>query len=147
MQRVRRHVIFGVLTIAAFAVSPFAHADITALPAAAAHKQVQRGELVLIDVRSPTEWAMTGMPRDSIGAPMLASDFIAQARGAVLGDLEQPVAVLGRDREDARRAAERLEAEGFREIYIIPGGMGGGAAPGQGWLASGLPTDGFIVRD
>lgn len=146
MQRVRRYAIIGVLSITA-SLTPFAYADIGSLPAATANKQVQRGELVLIDVRSPTEWAMTGMPRDSIGAPMQAADFIAQARGAVLGDLDQPIAVLGRGDEDAREAAEKLEAEGFREIYIIAGGMGSAATNTQGWLSSSLPTDGFIVRD
>ncbi len=146
MQRVCRYVVCGIVSFIAL-LAPVAFADITSLPAAAAHKQVQRAELVLIDVRSPTEWAMTGMPRDSIGAPMQAADFIAQARGAVLGDLDQPIAVLGRGEEDARGAAEALKAEGFRKIYIIAGGMGSATPQGRGWLASGLPTDGFIVRD
>ena len=53
---------------AVFALALPASADVQTLSADAAHTLVQRGELILLDVRTPSEWAMTGMPRDSVGA-------------------------------------------------------------------------------
>ena len=81
---------------AVFALALPASADVQTLSADAAHTLVQRGELILLDVRTPSEWAMTGMPRDSVGANVKDVDFLAQARGAVLGDLDYPVAVICR---------------------------------------------------
>ena len=48
---------------AVFALALPASADVQTLSADAAHTLVQRGELILLDVRTPSEWAMTGMPR------------------------------------------------------------------------------------
>ena len=113
------------------------------LTADVAYKMVQRGELILIDVRTPTEWAMTGMPRDSVGATLQDTDFLAQARGAVLGDLDYPVAVICRAGSRSSAAAQRLAAEGFGHVYNITEGMAGTGSD-DGWIRRGLPTDPFL---
>ena len=115
-----------------------AYAEPDTLPADVAHKMVQRGELTLLDVRTPSEWAMTGVPRDSRPANVNDPDFIAQARGAVYGDLEHPVAVIGIADARSIGAAEKLQAGGFKRVYYISEGIG------DGWLKRGLPTDPFI---
>lgn len=134
------------LISAGLCLSALAHAEVETLSAKDAYIMVQKGELVLLDVRSPTEWAMTGVPQDSRTASSTAPDFLAQARGAVYGDLDQPVAVICRTGARSADAAKRLEAEGFSTVYDIPEGMAGGSATGEGWLVSGLPTDPFIPR-
>ena len=131
---------------AAFLASP-ALADPGELPAESAWKMVQRGDLVLIDVRTPTEWAMTGLPRDSHGVTLQARDFLAQARGAVLGDLEQPVALICRSGNRSKTAASLLEKAGFTHVFTISEGMSGNAQDGEGWLKRGLPVDPFIPPD
>jgi rhodanese-related sulfurtransferase len=105
---------------------------------------VQRGDLVLLDVRTPTEWAMTGLPRDSHGINAQDRDFIAQARGAVLGDLDQPIAVICRSGSRSKAAASVLEKAGFTHVFDIAEGMSGNETAGDGWLKRGLPTDPFI---
>jgi rhodanese-related sulfurtransferase len=122
-------------------------ADVQNLSAESAHKLVQRGELILLDVRTPSEWAMTGMPRDSVGANVKDVDFLAQARGAVLGDLEYPIAVICRAGNRSTLAAAQLEAAGFAEIYEITEGMAGLEGIGDGWIKRGLPTDQFLPPD
>lgn len=124
-----------------------AHADIDMLSAEDAYVMVQRGELVLLDVRTPSEWAMTGMPKNSIGAPLTSADFILQARGAVLGDLEYPVAVICRAGSQSSDAAQKLASEGFAQIYVVAEGMAGELGKGEGWIKRGLPTDPFIPPD
>ena len=124
-----------------------AAADIQTLSADSAHTLVQRGELILLDVRTPSEWAMTGMPRDSVGANLQDVDFLAQARGAVLGDLEYPIAVICRAGNRSTEAAAQLEAAGFVEIYEIVEGMAGLDGVGDGWIKRGLPTDQFLPPD
>ena len=88
-------IVMGALLGAACLATP-ALAEPGDLPADSAWQMVQRGDLVVLDVRTPTEWAMTGLPRDSHGTNLQDGDFLAQARGAVLGDLDQPVAVICR---------------------------------------------------
>jgi len=114
------------------------------LPADSAWTMVQRGDLVVLDVRTPTEWAMTGLPRDSHGTNLQDRDFIEQARGAVLGDLDQPVAVICRSGSRSKQAASTLEEAGFTHVYDISEGMSGNEGSGEGWLKRGLPTDPFI---
>lgn len=117
------------------------------LPADSAWTMLQRGDLVVLDVRTPTEWAMTGLPRDSHGTNMQDRDFVAQARGAVLGDLDQPVAVICRTGSRSRQAASVLEKAGFTHVFDITEGMIGNGQDGAGWLKRGLPVDPFIPPD
>lgn len=124
-----------------------AQADVSALSADVAHSMAQRGELVLIDVRTPSEWAMTGMPRDSVGANVQDIDFLAQARGAVLGDLDYPVAVICQSGTRSMSAAEKLEAAGFAKVYNIDEGIAGHDGSNDGWIKRGLPTDQFLSPD
>ena len=138
---------FAATALAALAFTLPATADVKTLSADAAHSLVQRGELILLDVRTPSEWAMTGMPRDSVGANVQDVDFLAQARGAVLGDLHYPVAVICRTGNRSAMAAEKLDSAGFAEIYLIAEGMIGLDGIGDGWIKRGLPTDQFLPPD
>ncbi|MCA8900154.1 MAG: hypothetical protein KDA53_02780 [Hyphomonas sp.] len=130
--------------LAAAGISGNAGADPTQIAADAAWTMVQRGELVLIDVRTPTEWAMTGLPRDARPATLQDSDFVDQARGAVLGDLDYPVAVICRSGNRSAMAAAALEKAGFSHVFEIAEGMSGNEVKGQGWIKRGLPVDPFI---
>ena len=90
---------------------------------------------------------MTGMPRDSIGATLQDVDFLAQARGAVLGDLDYPVALICRTGTRSATAAEKLLEAGFTHVYNITEGMTGIEDKGDGWIRRGLPTDQFLPPD
>ena len=133
--------------LGAILLSAPAFAEPGDLPADSAWKMVQRGDLVVLDVRTPTEWAMTGLPRDSHGTNLQDGDFLAQARGAVLGDLDQPVAVICRTGERSKEAADVLEQAGFTHVFDISEGMTGNGKEGTGWLKRGLPVDPFIPPD
>ncbi|KCZ86787.1 rhodanese-like domain-containing protein [Hyphomonas jannaschiana] len=133
----------GALLAASFMTTP-AFAEPGDLPADSAWQMVQRGEIVVLDVRTPSEWAMTGLPRDSHGINVKDRDFVAQARGAVLGDLDHPIAVICRTGQRSSEAASMLEKAGFTHVFDIKEGMLGKEGAGDGWLKRGLPTDPFI---
>ncbi|MEH6489911.1 rhodanese-like domain-containing protein [Hyphomonas oceanitis] len=138
---------FLALACGAMSLGSVAMADVETLAADTAYKMSQKGELVLIDVRTPSEWAMTGMPRDSVGATLQDTDFVARARGAVLGDLDQPVAVICKSGTRSTSAAQRLAAEGFGHVFNVTEGMAGHLGAGDGWIKRGLPTDPFNPPD
>lgn len=131
------------LACATLGLSSMAMADIGTLSADTAFQMSQKGELILIDVRTPSEWAMTGMPRDSVGATLQDIDFVARARGAVYGDLEQPVAVICKSGNRSTSAAQKLVSEGFAHVFNVPEGMTGHLGASDGWIKRGLPTDPF----
>ena len=133
----------GALLAASFMATP-ALAEPGNLPADSAWQMVQRGDIVVLDVRTPTEWAMTGLPRDSHGINVKDRDFVAQARGAVLGDLDHPIAVICRTGQRSSEAASVLEKAGFTHVFDIKEGMLGKEGAGDGWLKRGLPVDPFI---
>lgn len=133
----------AVAMMAASVTGLSANAEINTLTADAAYKMVQRGELVLIDVRTPTEWALTGVPKDSRLANLSDSDFLQKARGVVFGDTEAPVALICRSGNRSTKAAEALEKAGFSHVYNITEGVEGNKQE-TGWIKRGLPTDPFI---
>lgn len=134
---------FLTLVLATIGLGGTAMADIGTLPADKAFQMSQKGELILIDVRTPSEWAMTGMPRNSVGATLQDGDFVARARGAVYGDLEHPVAVICRSVDCSTRAAQKLVSEGFANVFDVSEGMAGRLGASDGWIKRGLPTDPF----
>jgi rhodanese-related sulfurtransferase len=131
------------LVCATIGLSAAAAADIGTLSADTAYQMSQKGELILIDVRTPSEWAMTGMPRDSVGATLQDIDFLARARGAVYGDLEYPVAVICKSGTRSTSAAQKLVSDGFAHVFNVSEGMTGHLGASDGWIKRGLPTDPF----
>jgi rhodanese-related sulfurtransferase len=104
-----------------------------------------RGELVIVDVRTPKEWAATGLPQgalpialqNSLGLPRLG--FARDVRDALGGDLERPVALICATGVRSSFAARLLQGAGFGEVYDIAEGMSGGGGPG--WIARGLDLE------
>lgn len=130
----------------AFLVPAQALADIGSLSAQDAHVKVQRGEIVLVDVRTPSEWEATGLPQDSIGISLDSRNFMKQMRGAVMGDLDHPVAIICQTNDRSDTAARRLKAAGFTTVYSVTEGMAGSDGVGEGWIKQELPTYRYIPR-
>ena len=119
--------------------SSLARADIAtvmsppeALAAAAA------GDILIVDIRRPDEWARTGIARYAVPIDMRADDFLTQLAAVRTSDM-QPVAVICARGVRSARMTRRLETAGIGPIVDIPEGMLGSRA-GPGWLDRGLPT-------
>lgn len=86
-----------------------------------AHEMMTSNEVVVLDVRTPEEYA----ERHIVNARLLTLDTIGEATAAeVAPDKEKPVFVYCRSGVRSAEAAHKLEALGYREIYDFGGIMG-----------------------
>lgn len=117
-----------------------------------------RADAVLIDVRTPEEWAyvgivdLAGLARDPLYIPWLTypkmapnPDFTRTLLEAVGADRERPLFFLCRSGQRSARAAHAMTALGYRRCYNVAHGFEGdrdarghrGAV--NGWKVEGLP--------
>lgn len=104
----------------------------------AAHAAATAGDLLLIDIRRPDEWRLTGTGQGAHPIDMRRDDFIAALDALAGGDRARPVALICARGVRSARLARRLEQAGFTHIIDVPEGMLGSRA-GPGWLGAGLP--------
>lgn len=106
---------------------------------------VLAGEMTLMDVRSPTEWRETGVPKGAkaitIHGPDGMAGFVADATRAVKGSKDQPIALICARGWRSMRAASALREAGFTKIINVREGMLGNPFDGPGWLDRKLPTE------
>lgn len=128
---------------AACLAAPLAHAaDGTNLKPHQAWSKMERGEMILLDVRTQGEWLQSGVPKTArlvtLSDPRGAAGFVAGAKKAVRGNLKTPVGVICRTGNRSATAAALLAQAGFKTIYNIPEGVIGDART-IGWAVRGLP--------
>lgn len=111
----------------------------TALSPQQAHEAAVSGEVLLIDIRRPDEWARTGVGEGAVPIDMRRQDFEDALTLAVEGDTARPVALICARGVRSRRMSARLVAVGFTQVIDVPEGMLGSGA-GPGWLKRGLPV-------
>ncbi|WP_298261894.1 rhodanese-like domain-containing protein [uncultured Litoreibacter sp.] len=104
-----------------------------------AHKQAVAGEITLIDIRRPDEWARTGSGVGAQQLDMRRKDFIEALTTIVNGNTDSPVALICARGVRSARMSNLLEQAGFTTIIDVPEGMLGSAS-GPGWLKRGLPV-------
>ena len=119
-------------------------ADDGVIAADAAIARAERGELVLIDVRSPGEWRATGVPKGAktvtIHDPRGAKGFVEAVMAAVGRDVDKPIALICARGNRSTIATGLLTRAGFTRVQNIREGMLGNPG-GPGWLARGLPVE------
>ncbi|MEM7711435.1 MAG: rhodanese-like domain-containing protein [Pseudomonadota bacterium] len=100
---------------------------------------VEAGELLLVDIRRPDEWAETGVAPGAAPLDMRREDFVPALQDLAAGDLTRPIALICARGVRSDRMSARLTEAGFTRIVDVPEGMLGSSA-GPGWLARGLPV-------
>jgi rhodanese-related sulfurtransferase len=102
------------------------------------------GAMTIIDVRSPSEWQQTGVPkgarRVTIHDPGGIEGFVAAVIIATGNDLDRPVALICARGNRSARAQKALRDAGFKRALNIGEGMFG-SNYGKGWLKRGLPVE------
>ena len=104
-----------------------------------AHRAAVAGEVILIDIRRPDEWAQTGVPQGAHALDMRGPDFLAELSAATGGDRDRPVALICARGVRSAALGARLAEAGYTRVLNVPEGMLGSGA-GPGWIASGLPV-------
>lgn len=112
------------------------------LTAPEAHEKAVAGNIILIDIRRPDEWAKTGSGEGAHRIDLRVDDFVTLVQEAAGGDLNAPVALICARGVRSARTSNQLINAGFTNIIDVPEGMLGSAA-GPGWLDRGLP----VVKD
>ena len=135
---------YGVFMFVALLTSPASGLG-SEIDARTAHALAQAGQLLIIDIRRPSEWEKTGLPTPSVGISLQNSlrkvrrGFPDDVLEVVDGDKDQPIALICASGGRSAWAVGLLQETGFSRIHDISEGMfGNGKAPG--WLAHNLPV-------
>ena len=119
---------------------------VLALPAYAADRQSPQavhdaalaGTMVLIDVRTPAEWAETGIADVATPIDMTSPDFVNDLKAVMTANPDTRLAFICRSGNRSGQLVAALEQAGLKDLVDVAGGMGGkGSDPG--WIAAGLP--------
>ncbi len=105
-----------------------------------AHEMASAGEILLIDIRRPDEWAATGSPASGHRLDMRRDDFSEALLALTGGATDARVALICARGVRSSRLTNRLTEAGFTNIIDVPEGMLGSGA-GPGWIREGLPVD------
>lgn len=114
--------------------------DARAMSAPDAHAAALRGDIILIDIRRPDEWAATGSGEGAHRVDLRRDDFVDVLTTLTRGDKDASIALICARGVRSARTANRLAEAGFTRIIDVPEGMLGSAA-GPGWLARELPLN------
>ncbi len=126
----------------------FVFAAVSALPAASqtsrmgaseAYELSMRGDLVLIDVRTPAEWEKTGIGASTRAISMHLPGFFDKIDAVVRGDKSKTIALICARGQRSNRMQKALVERGYTNVIDVAEGMLGSRA-GPGWLARGLPV-------
>lgn len=113
------------------------------LSPAEAHRAALAGDVIMIDIRRPDEWATSGIGEGAVPIDMRRGDFTQAVLQAAGGDNTRPVALICARGVRSRHMARQMAEAGFTNVIDVPEGMWGSGA-GPGWLASGLPVVAFV---
>ena len=106
--------------------------------------RLERGQMMLIDVRSPQEWRQTGIApgasKVTIHDPGGLPGFVDAVKATVSGNLDKVIAVICASGGRSTIAHQALPEAGFTRVMNIREGMLGGPY-GPGWFPRGLPVE------
>jgi rhodanese-related sulfurtransferase len=124
---------------AVFLCAPGATAQTATGPLSAreAREAFASGKIVLVDIRTPAEWADTGVPRGAIRLDAGGAGFELRLAGIRLDNPGRRLALIDRTGGLATAVQQKLGQRGWRDLLSVRGGMLG---PG-GWLAEKLPVE------
>jgi rhodanese-related sulfurtransferase len=114
----------------------------TALPSLSvreAHEAAKAGKLVLVDIRTPEEWADTGVPEGAIKLDMTGSAFEVRLAALKLDHPGKPIALICRTGNRTSTVQKKLAGRGWTNLIDVRGGLLGNPKD-KGWLSENLPV-------
>jgi len=103
-----------------------------------AHALARSGDITLIDIRRPDEWAQTGSGEGAHRLDMRRQDFVPELLKILSGDTDTPIAIICARGVRSKWLTAALINAGLTHVIDVPEGMVGSNA-GPGWVARGLP--------
>jgi rhodanese-related sulfurtransferase len=120
----------------AYATGAAAQALPPALSAREAFEAARTGRALLVDIRTPAEWADTGVPEGATRLDSEAAGFEVRLAGLRLDNPGRRIALIDRSGGLAISIQMKLAGRGWRDLALVRGGMLGQG----GWLAEKLPV-------
>lgn len=107
--------------------------SIPKITAQQAHQEVSSGNLILIDVREPNEWADTGCAENASRVALSNHNFVEEVLRLVKNDKDTPIAVSCKSGMRGDEAIKRLKAAKFTNVVNVEGGI-------LKWISEQLPV-------
>ncbi|MGE4610227.1 MAG: rhodanese-like domain-containing protein [Paracoccaceae bacterium] len=126
-----------VLTVMIF-TGTVVNAEIIKMTPDVAREMALAGELVLIDIRRPEEWAETGVPDVALLLDMTNREFLTRLNIIRLQNSDIPLAFTCRTGSRSDYLTTELEKLGFSGLIDVVGGMSGSRVD-KGWAKRKLP--------
>jgi rhodanese-related sulfurtransferase len=104
-------------------------------PEELAHLRQERPDVRLLDVRTPGEFEAEHIA----GAYNVPLDTLAEHGAEIRAGVAEPVVLVCRSGQRARKAEEALRAAGMSNLHLLEGGM-------AAWVTAGLPVRRGIPR-
>ena len=104
-----------------------------------AHEKALAGEIILVDIRRPDEWAETGVGIGAIALDMRTDSFVPTLIALRQANPDTPIAMICRTGNRSQFVVSALSGQGFPGLVDVTEGMAGGRN-GTGWLPTGLPV-------
>jgi rhodanese-related sulfurtransferase len=99
---------------------------------------VTNGEMILIDIRSPEEWAQTGVAQGAIALTMHNPAFPKQINALLNAQGDKSIGLICATGGRTNYVVSFLAKNGFPDVIDVSEGMMGNER-GPGWIARGLP--------
>ena len=88
-----------------------------------AHARFKAGQIILVDIRRPDEWADTGVAEGAIRLDMTSPVFEARLAGLRADNPGKPIALICRTATRTRHVLETLGRRGWSNLIDVRGGM------------------------
>ena len=112
------------------------------ISAADAQAMQAKGEIILLDIRSPGEWRETGVPAGAKMVTVHRRDFMAAVLKVTGGDRSKPIALICAIGGRSAMARRFLAKHGFTNVVDVSEGMLGNHR-GPGWIRRGQPVPAY----
>ena len=102
------------------------------------HLAVQSDILILVDIRTPEEWAQTGVAEGAHPISMLDQNFLAELAQLQDDNPGKPVAFICASGRRSALVQTELARRGYKDMFSVYGGTTG-SRNAPGWIRDGLP--------
>jgi rhodanese-related sulfurtransferase len=99
----------------------------------------KKGEILLVDIRRPSEWAETGVATVARPITMHSEGFVEKLEALIKANPGKKVALICAGGVRSHRMQGILAGQGMSNIIDVSEGMMGNAS-NPGWVARGLPV-------
>lgn len=106
---------------------------------AAVNTAIEAGKIALVDIRTPAEWAETGVAAPATPIDMTSPQFIEGLKKVIAENPGKQIALICRTGNRSSKMADALEKAGLQNVIDVAGGMAGKGG-NRGWVAEGLPV-------